>query len=266
MTNAQIGANWTIAAVMCLCFAPSSLCRQQERSTAQPGASSANDAPVAKPNRPSSSNSADVLDAGILQFEYGYSRECETRVARPSAVGGEPRFGVWKNIEIRWGGSSFVHDATLLGASLGFGDQYLSGRMRLKPQSENSPAIVLSYAINLPTGNAEQGLGSGSVDHFWTFLANKDIHKVAVDFNAGYQLVGRPGVNRTRAKRAFHSDYKLHRQVVLDAARDVGITNSARINGFYSALPTPSPICIRGNSEGPITKSIGDDASCVTSA
>ena len=105
----------------------------------------------ANPNRPSSSNSADVLAPGVLQWEYGFSREWGTAGDRQSALGGELRFGVWRNVEFRWGGNSLVNDTNVAGHAQGFGDQYFSGQVKLREQSEKAPALALSYAIKVPT-------------------------------------------------------------------------------------------------------------------
>jgi len=217
----------------------------------------------ASPNRPSSSNSADVLEPGVLQWEYGWSREWGTEGDRQSAFGGELRFGVRRNVEFRWGGDSHVSVSNGTGGHDGFGDQYFSGQFPFKQQSARAPALAFSYAIKVPTADESQGLGSGRVDHTLAFLLIKEVHKISCDFNADYQAIGQEGASgfdqngaliltfqrsvygplsligemggETRlnaqtpafATTLWAVTYKVHRQVVLDTALDVGITNGA---------------------------------------
>lgn len=228
-----------------------------------PAEHSGGEALEANPNRPSSSNSADVLAPGVLQWEYGFSREWSAAAERQNLLGGELRFGVWRNVELRWGGNDLVHNVSVDGHTQGFGDQYFSGQVRFLKESESAPALALSYAIQVPTGNEALGLGSGRVNHSWTFLASKELHKFTCDFNAGYQLVGKPSASghdqnavliltfqralygplsaigeiggETRlsaeepalATTLWALTYRVHRQVVVDAAIDVGITDGA---------------------------------------
>lgn len=218
----------------------------------------------ASPNRPSSSNAAEVLDPGDLQIEYGFSREWGAEGDRQTTLGGELRFGVWRRVEIRWGGDPLVNNSFESEHAQGFGDQYFSGQYQFLKESETgAPALAVSYSIKAPTADASRGLGSGRVDHAWTFLASKDIHHFTWDFNAGYQLIGREnstefdqnglliltfqrqiagplsligevgGQSRLGdqspafATTLWALSYRLHRQVVIDAAMDVGITNGA---------------------------------------
>ena len=258
-----------------LCTVPAVLFAQS------PVAPASTDLLEAYPNRPSSSNSADVLAPGVLQWEYGWSQEWENTGELRSALGGEVRFGVWRNIEFRWGGDPLVSSTSPTDHNRGFGDQYFSGQVRLREQSTRAPAVALSYAIKVPTASESQGLGSGRTDHSFTFLASKEIRKITFDFNASYQLMGREGstgydqdselfftfqrdlygplsligevggtTKLNAASPAFATTlwamaYKVHRQVVLDVAVDAGITQGAPHNrilfGFTYAIANLYP-------------------------
>jgi hypothetical protein len=52
--------------------------------------------------------------------------------------------------------------------------------------------MAFSYAAKIPSASAEDGLGTGRVDHSFTFLASKDIAGFHFDFNVTQFLVGRP--------------------------------------------------------------------------
>ena len=216
----------------------------------------------AAPNRPSSSNSADILAPGELQLEYGFSREWGAAGERQNLLGGELRFGAFRNLELRWGGNTLVENSTDTVNQHGFGDQYFAAQACLRRESENAPALALSYSVKVPTGDESRGLGSGRFDHSFAFLASKEVHQVTVDFNAGYKLVGRTGEaghdqngfliltfsrplhgpltgiaeiseeTRLGNEPAFATTlwgltYRLRRSLVLDAAFDTGITNGA---------------------------------------
>lgn len=216
----------------------------------------------AVPNRPSSSNSADVLAPGELQIEYGFSREWSAAGERQNLLGGELQFGAFRNLELRWGGNPLVENSIGISNERGFGDQYFAAQALLRRESENAPALALSYAVKVPTGDESRRLGSGRFDHSFTVLASKEIRHITADFNAGYKLVGRTGEEgydqngfvilafsrslygpltgiaeisketRLGSEPAFATtllglSYRLRRSFVLDAAFDAGITNGA---------------------------------------
>lgn len=256
------GVIWRTAAIT-LWLAPAAVWAQESIEPQQSAEGGADEALEASPNRPSSSNSADVLKPGVLQWEYGFAKEWGASGDRQSAIGGELRFGVMRNLEFRWGGDSLTTLTTDATQTRGFGDQYFSGQYRFLRETKKRPALAVSYAIKVPTAKEALGLGSGRVDHSWTFLASKEIGKFTCDFNAGYQLVGKEGTTgydsngiailtfqRTVYRKlsaigeigaesrlgaqapAFATTlwaltYQLHRQVVIDGGIDVGITPGA---------------------------------------
>lgn len=154
-------------------------------------AQSAGAALEANPNRPTDSNSADVLDPGILQWEYGFSREWDGGGAFQNLVVGEWRFGLLRNVEVRWGGNPWIRNSAVGGEHQGFGDQYFSAQYRLHEEKNSAPALAASYSVTVPVANQSQGLGSGRFDHCFAFLASKEIHSFTFDFNVLYNLIGR---------------------------------------------------------------------------
>jgi hypothetical protein len=212
------------------------------------------------PNRPTHSNSAEVLPQGVMQAEYGYTQDWELPGGRQTTLGGEVRLGIWRNFEFRWGNNPLVDNLTSNTNAFGIGDEYLSGQFQFRKQSEKSPALAVSYAVSLPTGNESLGLGAGRVNHSLTFLASKNIDGFTVNFNAQYQLIGREaqighdqnalfylGFQKTlHGPLSFLSEfgegtwlnpqtptnstllealaYKVNRRIVVDGAIDEGIT------------------------------------------
>jgi hypothetical protein len=217
----------------------------------------------ANPSRPSNSHSADLLAPGLLQAEYGYLREWERDSTLQDALGGELRFGVSKDLEVRWGGNFLVCDQFPASQACSFGDQAFTGEYHLKNQSAHSPAVAASYSIKVPTANDQRGLGTSRVDHSFTLLASKQVQKFIVDFNLSYQLLGEPaasgydqngavfltvshslygpltfvaefdGYSRLNAQMPAYASTlwalscKVHRRVALDAAVLPGITSAA---------------------------------------
>jgi hypothetical protein len=53
--------------------------------------------------------------------------------------------------------------------------------------------MALSYSFKIPSATTENGLGSGRVDHSFTFGASESIATFNCDFNATQFLIGRPG-------------------------------------------------------------------------
>jgi hypothetical protein len=55
--------------------------------------------------------------------------------------------------------------------------------------------MALSYAVKIPSASTRDGLGTGRVDHAFTFLASKDVARFHFDFNASEFLIGRTGAS-----------------------------------------------------------------------
>ncbi len=72
------------------------------------------------------------------------------------------------------------------------GDNWLGPQIRLYRQTTRVPTLAFSYATKIPLARTEGGLGTGRVDHAFTFLASKDIEHFHIDFNANEFLIGRP--------------------------------------------------------------------------
>jgi hypothetical protein len=54
------------------------------------------------------------------------------------------------------------------------------------------PTMAFSYAFKIPSASTENGLGSGRVDHSFTFGASENIAHFNFDFNFTQFLIGRP--------------------------------------------------------------------------
>lgn len=156
-------------------------------------ASSVSASPIAAhPNRPTVANPADITQYGVLELEYGWDRLWPEAGIQQTSVGGLLKLGLLCDVELRWNTTSFTSQTDPSGTHGGFGDNWLGPQIRFYRQTARVPTLALSYAIKIPSGPTENGLGTGRVDHEFTFLASKDIKRFHVDFNVTEFLIGRP--------------------------------------------------------------------------
>ncbi|PYV73413.1 MAG: hypothetical protein DMG96_23225 [Acidobacteria bacterium] len=143
---------------------------------------------TAVPNRPTVSTTAQPVQPGVLETEWGIDA-----AASHQDINGLLKFGVNKNFELRFTNNPFTADS----GTHGVGDTALGFKYRLTQDSGHEPSIALMYMTKLPT--AGDVLGSGEADHVFTLLVSKDLGKHHFDFNLVANLLGRPpgGFDRT---------------------------------------------------------------------
>jgi hypothetical protein len=147
---------------------------------------------AANPNRPTVANPADITQYGVLELEYGWDQVWPEPSGRHTSFGGLLKFGMLCDIELRWSTTSFLSQTDASGSHRSFGDNWLGPQIRVYRQTKRVPTLAFGYAVKIPSATTEDGLGSGHVDHAFTFLASKDIAKSHLDFNATQFLIGRP--------------------------------------------------------------------------
>jgi len=154
------------------------------------------DSVAANPNRPTVANPADITQYGVLELEFGWDRLWpDENVQQVTSAGGLLKFGMLCDLELRWNTTSFLSQTDASGTHRSFGDNWLGPQIRLYRQTKRVPTLAFSYAIKIPSASAEDGLGTGRVDHSFTFLASKDIAEFHFDFNVTQFLVGRPNAS-----------------------------------------------------------------------
>jgi hypothetical protein len=146
---------------------------------------------VANPNRPTVANPADITQYGVLELEYGWDRGWLGAGARQSDLVGLLKFGLLCDVELRWNTTSLIALDDSGGSRHGFGDNWFGPQVRIYHQTAHVPSLAFSYAVKVPTASTNKGLGSGHVDHQFTFLASKDLVGTHLDFNASSFLIGR---------------------------------------------------------------------------
>ena len=135
------------------------------------------------PNRPTFATTAEAVQRGVLEIEYGFEA-----ADGHQNMNGLLKFGLFKNLELRLANNPFERDQGIAGLSdLGVGFKF-----KVFPQQGPRPTFSILYTATLPT--ATNGLGTGAAGHSAQLLLSKDFGRHHIDLNEGVQFVGRPGV------------------------------------------------------------------------
>jgi len=225
---------------------------------------------VSRPGRPAQSNGADTTQCGVLELEYGTERSW-TSGSRGSAVAGGLRFGITSDLDFHWTAGDFLRLSAPDGDRSGYGDNWLGFSYRYLKQTEGRPSLGVIYMAKIPTGDPDQELGSGEVDHSLLFLASKNVRGVHVDFNVGPQWMGTPnsssdhnvafsmaasfplakrltmvlesyGETRTNAETSAYASFmagcsvQIHPRLYLDGGFDNGISSAAPGKRIFAGI------------------------------
>ncbi len=155
---------------------------QEESQAENPGPSG--DEITAVPNRPTFASTAETVQRGVFEIEYGF----ETARGHQN-INGLLKWGMFKSLEL-W----FLHNPIQRDAGVaGLGDCGAGFKLGIISQKKAVPKIAVLYVAALPTASA--GLGAGAAGHSLQLLASKDFGKHHFDVNEGVQWVGRPGIS-----------------------------------------------------------------------
>src|SRR5579864_9365968 len=147
---------------------------------------------TANPNRPTVTNPAHVTQYGVLELEYGWDRLWPEEGIHQTSIGGLLKFGMLCDIELRWNTTSLLSQTDAGGTSRTFGDNWLGTEIRVHRQTTRLPTMAFGYAFKIPSASTENGLGTGRVDHSFTFGASESVAHFNFDFNVTEFLVGQP--------------------------------------------------------------------------
>ncbi|MBP1608349.1 MAG: hypothetical protein H6Q04_584 [Acidobacteria bacterium] len=134
----------------------------------------------AVPNRPTFSTTAETVYRGVFEIEYGVDL-----ASGKQDLNGLLKFGLTKNLEIRFGNITFVRD----GGIAGFGDSGAGFKFRFLKDKGAWPTLAVLYTLTVPSASEE--LGSGALGHSAGLLVSKDFGKHHLDFNESIQFLGR---------------------------------------------------------------------------
>jgi hypothetical protein len=108
-----------------------------------------------------------------------------------NSIGGLLKFGMLCDVELRWNTTSLLSQRDAAGTHRAFGDNWLGTEIRIHRQTERLPTLACTYALKIPSASTESGLGTGRVDHSFTFGASENITSLNFDFNFAQFLIGR---------------------------------------------------------------------------
>ena len=139
---------------------------------------------TAVPNRPTFASTAEMVQRGVFEVEYGFEA-----ADGHQNINGLLKWGAVKNLELWFLNNPIERDA----AVAGLGDSGAGLKYKLFTQAKARPTFSILYVATLPTATA--GLGAGASGHSLQLLFSKDFGKHHFDANEGVQFVGRPGTS-----------------------------------------------------------------------
>jgi hypothetical protein len=156
---------------------------QQQNASDSPAQQDATSGDItAVPNRPTFASTAEMVQPGVFEIEYGL----EAADAHQN-LNGLLKFGAVKNLEL-W----FLHNPIERDDGVaGLGDSGAGFKYKLFPQGNARPTLSFLYVATIPTARPQ--LGAGVMQHLAQLLVSKDFGKYHFDVNEGVQFVGRPG-------------------------------------------------------------------------
>jgi hypothetical protein len=199
----------------------------QDKDQNQPSDQDQNAAEItAAPNRPTFSTTAESVQRGVLEIEYGIEA-----ADGHQNVNGLIKFGLFKNLELRFANNLLERDSGLTGV----GDSGAGFKYRIRSQAGLLPTFSVLYTAAIPTSTGAPGIGA--VDHDVTLLFSKDFGKHHIDINGGVNFLGRPGAS------GYDRNYFTAFSYAHPLTQKLGFT--AEIAGFSRAnLSTPATMTL----------------------
>jgi hypothetical protein len=127
---------------------------------------------TAVPNRPTFSTTAESVQSGVFEIEYGIEL-----ADGHQNINGLLKFGATKNLEFRFGNNPIERDAGITGG----GDSGAGFKYKVVEEKSWYPTFSVLYTATIPTATA--GVGAGAVGHSAGILLSKDFGKHHFDFN-----------------------------------------------------------------------------------
>lgn len=144
----------------------------------------AEDQITAVPNRPTFASTAEMVQTGIFEIEYGLEA-----ANGHQNINGLLKWGAVRNLELWFLNNPIERDAGVAG----LGDSGAGFKFKIFPQKNARPTLALLYVATLPT--ARPALGAGAMQHLAQILVSKDFGQHHFDVNEGIQFVGRPAAS-----------------------------------------------------------------------
>ncbi len=135
---------------------------------------------TAVPNRPTFSTTAESVEPGVFEVEYGLEA-----AEGHQNVNGLLKLGATKNLELRFANNPIERDRGIAGR----GDSGAGFKYKVFPQQSWKPTFSVLYNFTIPTATAN--VGAGASGHSLGLLLSKDFGQHHVDFNESAQWLGR---------------------------------------------------------------------------
>jgi hypothetical protein len=181
---------------------------------------------TAVPNRPTLATTAEAVQRGVFEIEYGFEA-----AKGHQDINGLLKWGMFKNLELWFLNNPIQRDAGVAG----LGDSGAGFKYRIVSQAKALPTISTLYIATVPTATA--GLGAGAMGHTVLILLSKDFGKHHFDLNFGPRFLGRPGAS------GFDRDYFSALSYSYPITKKWGYTGE--VAGFSRANPaTPATMTL----------------------
>lgn len=155
---------------------------QNSQPDSQPNQENALGEITAVPNRPTFASTAEMVQLGVFEIEYGLEA-----AEGHQNINGLLKWGAVKNLELWFLNNPIERDAGIAG----LGDSGAGFKYKVFNQEKARPTLSLLYLATIPTARPQ--LGAGAVQHLVQVLLSKDFGKHHFDGNEGVQFVGRVG-------------------------------------------------------------------------
>jgi len=143
---------------------------------------------AARAARPLSTEDAGVVEAGHAEAELGF--EYVKQTDKEMNVGCVLKYGLFTNadvgVEVRYQAIAVDDGEDVEGP----GDVTFCARYHLRDEGDVLPAAAFVYSLKTQTGDEDDGLGSGDLDHGLNAAFTKKAGPVTVHANTGYTFVG----------------------------------------------------------------------------
>lgn len=153
---------------------------KSEQGTQAQSSTPVEDQITAVPNRPTFASTAEMVQTGTFEIEYGLEA-----ASGHQNINGLLKWGAVRNLELWFLNNPIERDAGVAG----LGDSGVGFKFKLFPQKKARPTLSFLYVATLPT--ARPALGAGAMQHLAQLLVSKDYGQHHFDVNEGVQFVGR---------------------------------------------------------------------------
>jgi hypothetical protein len=134
---------------------------------------------AASPTRPAITDSAEVIQTGVVELESGWASGWPGGGVRQDSFGNLYKMGLFCNFEFRASTNVFQGQTNPNGGRVsGVGDAWYSGQYRFVTQKKPTPSISIIYAAKEPTASVTKGLGSGRLDQLVALSVGKPFGNV----------------------------------------------------------------------------------------